>query len=110
MVRIHLFTYAAFLVSVFLFFSALINAPKTFVIVFTILFSVASFTSQLGLVYIFNQMCFQHEKHQKEFEVQFKRERLESLNSISETEQTSEDLAYRESLDKLTASLKPLDT
>ena len=109
MVRIHLFTYAAFLVSVFLFFSALVNVPKTFVIVFTILFSVASFTSQLGLVYIFNQMCFRHEKHQKEFETQFKRERLESLNSISETEQTSEDLAYRESLDKLTASLKPLD-
>lgn len=54
MVRLHLFTYAAFLVTLLLFYLALLDAPKTAVIVCTVLFSIASFTSQLGLVYIFN--------------------------------------------------------
>ena len=54
MVRLHLFTYAAFLVTLLLFFAALLDVPEKVVIICTLLFSVASFTSQLGLVYIFN--------------------------------------------------------
>ena len=55
-------------------------------------------------------MCFQHEQHRKELEARFKDGSLESLNSFSETKQYSEDLAYRESYNKLTASLAPVDT
>ena len=55
-------------------------------------------------------MCFQHEQHQKGLEVQFEQGRLESLNSLSEANQYSDDLAYHESYVKLTASLEPLDS
>ena len=55
-------------------------------------------------------MCFQHEQHQKGLEVQFENGRLESLNSLSDENQYSDDLEYHESYVKLTASLEPLDT
>ena len=55
-------------------------------------------------------MCSQHEQHQKGLEVQFEQGRLESLNSLSDENQYSDDLEYHESYVKLTASLEPLDT
>lgn len=54
MVRLHLVYYTAYLLSLLLLFSALLDAPEVAVIVSTNLFAVATFTGQLGLVFIFN--------------------------------------------------------
>ena len=55
-------------------------------------------------------MCFQHEQHQKNLEARFREGSLESLNSFSSRNESSEDLAYRESYNKVTSHLAPWDS
>ena len=57
MMRFHLFSYALFLLSLFLFFGANIGGPKWFITSMFIFVELTNFFSQLLLMFIFNTIC-----------------------------------------------------